>query len=49
MREALNAKHQQFTRFSSPAIFSPDSADAGPGKGPIQIPDEQKDFIEGVW
>ncbi|KAK7112946.1 poly(A)-specific ribonuclease PARN-like [Littorina saxatilis] len=48
MRESLAGKHQAFSKFSSPAFVSPDGADMGPGKGPVQIPDEQKDFIAGV-
>lgn len=49
MREALNSKHQAFAKLSSPAFFSPDGNEIGPGKGPIQIPDEQKEFIATVW
>jgi hypothetical protein len=49
MREALNSKHQAFSKFSSPAFSTPDTSDMGPGKGPIQVPPEQKDFLEGVW
>ena len=49
MRCALNSKHQEFAKFSSPAFLSPDGADMGPAKGPIQIPDEQKDFIADIW
>nr|KAG5710413.1 hypothetical protein BaRGS_022231 [Batillaria attramentaria] len=48
MREALNTKHQQFAKFSSPAFVSPDTADMGPGKGPVQVPEEQKAFISSV-
>lgn len=49
MREALNSKHEAFSKLSSPAFVSPDGAEMGPGKGPIQIPEEQKQFIANVW
>lgn len=48
LHEALDSKHQQFAKFSSPAFVSPDAADMGPGKGPIQVPEEQKEFINTV-
>ena len=49
MREALNSKHEAFSKLSSPAFVSPDGAEMGPGKGPIQSPEEQKQFIANVW
>ncbi|KAL8623603.1 hypothetical protein ACOMHN_037690 [Nucella lapillus] len=44
LKECLNLKHQMFAKFSSPAFTSPVSGE-GPGKGPIQIPEEQKEFV----
>ncbi|XP_076455796.1 poly(A)-specific ribonuclease PARN-like [Babylonia areolata] len=48
MRDSLTQKHEAFAKFSSPAFFSPVGGEIGPGKGPILIPDEQKEFIDNT-
>ncbi|XP_033748844.1 poly(A)-specific ribonuclease PARN-like isoform X2 [Pecten maximus] len=48
LREALQQKHQQFSQFSSPAFVTPDGVSQGTSKGPVSIPDEQKEFIKEI-
>ncbi|XP_060064209.1 poly(A)-specific ribonuclease PARN-like isoform X2 [Ylistrum balloti] len=48
LREALHQKHQQFSQFSSPAFVTPDGVSQGTSKGPVSIPDEQKEFIKEI-
>ncbi|OWF39732.1 Poly(A)-specific ribonuclease PARN [Mizuhopecten yessoensis] len=48
LREALQQKHQQFSQFSSPAFVTPDGVSQGTSKGPVTIPDEQKEFIKEI-
>lgn len=50
LRDFLEERHKQYTQFSSPAFVTPDSgAEAVTTKGPIEIPEEHKEFIEGIW
>ncbi|XP_048761264.2 poly(A)-specific ribonuclease PARN-like isoform X2 [Ostrea edulis] len=49
LKDSLEEKHKQYNLFSSPAFVTPDSgAEAVTTKGPINIPEEHKDFIEGI-
>nr|XP_022318023.1 poly(A)-specific ribonuclease PARN-like isoform X1 [Crassostrea virginica] len=49
LRDFLEERHKQYTQFSSPAFVTPDSgAEAVTTKGPIEIPEEHKEFIEGI-
>ncbi|XP_052069732.1 poly(A)-specific ribonuclease PARN-like isoform X1 [Mytilus californianus] len=46
LRDVLQQKHREVSLFSSPAFTTPGTDEqAGVTKGPIHIPDEQKEFI----
>lgn len=50
LRDLMEERHKQYKQFSSPAFVTPDSgAEAVTTKGPINVPEEHKDFIEGIW
>lgn len=47
LREILQQKHREVAQFSSPAFTTPGTDEqAGVTKGPINIPEEQKEFIK---
>ena len=47
MREILQNKHREVAQFSSPAFTTPGTEEqSGVSKGPINIPDEQKNFVK---
>lgn len=49
LRDLMEERHKQYKQFSSPAFVTPDSgAEAVTTKGPINVPEEHKDFIEGI-
>ncbi|XP_062601439.1 poly(A)-specific ribonuclease PARN-like [Saccostrea cucullata] len=49
LRDSLEERNKQYNHFSSPAFVTPDSgAEAVTTKGPINIPEEHKDFIDGI-
>ena len=50
LREVLRQKHHEVSLFSSPAFTTPGTDEqAGVTKGPIHIPEEQKEFIRQTW
>ncbi|KAJ8318566.1 hypothetical protein KUTeg_003657 [Tegillarca granosa] len=49
LREALQQKHQTFSQFSSPAFTTPDGQSSSfVSKGPVSIPEEQKEFVKNI-
>lgn len=54
LRESLEQKFKQYDKlqtqqFSSPAFTSPSTGEATVFKGPVQVPEEYKDFLENIW
>jgi hypothetical protein len=50
LREILQNKHREVAQFSSPAFTTPGTDEqSGISKGPINIPDEQKNFVKQTW
>ena len=50
LREILQNKHREVAQFSSPAFTTPGTDEqSGVSKGPINIPDEQKNFVKQTW
>lgn len=48
LKEQVVKKHELF---SSPAFYSPSGGTQSGGvvKGPVDVPPEQKDFVEDIW
>lgn len=50
LREALQQKHREVLLFSSPAFTTPGTGElSGASKGPINVPEEQKGFVNQTW
>ncbi|XP_067672031.1 poly(A)-specific ribonuclease PARN-like [Haliotis asinina] len=48
LKESIKKRNAEHTQLSSPAFTSPHGASAGPNKGPVEVPDDQKDFIDNI-
>ncbi|KAL5018097.1 hypothetical protein ScPMuIL_003819 [Solemya velum] len=48
LRETLEKQHHTTMQFSSPLFTSPDGVNPVSSKGPVAIPDEQKDFVDSI-